>query len=96
MKSRSLVFGTAVALIAATLAGCAEQGGKNANVDDARLCEFTPEGAARLSDGLHIDQQLLSSVIQSPDYNVKRSRRHGSTHPHLVSRSKARHLSATT
>jgi hypothetical protein len=31
MKSRSLVLGTAVALVAMALAGCAEKGGKNAD-----------------------------------------------------------------
>ena len=70
MKSRSLVFGTAVALIAATLAGCAEQGGKNANVDDARLVEGSPDGADWLSYGRTMDEQRFSPLTQVTDQNV--------------------------
>ena len=70
MKSRSLVLGTAVALIAATLAGCAEQGGKNANVDDARLVEGSPDGADWLSYGRTMDEQRFSPLTQVTDQNV--------------------------
>ena len=70
MKSRSLVLGTAVALIAATLAGCAEQGGKSANVDDARLVEGSPDGADWLSYGRTMDEQRFSPLTQVTDQNV--------------------------
>ena len=70
MKSRSLVLGTAVALVAMALAGCAEQGGKNANVDDARLVEGSPDGANWLSYGRTMDEQRFSPLTQVTDQNV--------------------------
>jgi alcohol dehydrogenase (cytochrome c)/quinohemoprotein ethanol dehydrogenase len=70
MKSRSLALGTAVALVAMALAGCAEKGGKNANVDDARLVAGSPDGADWLSYGRTMDEQRFSPLTQVSDQNV--------------------------
>lgn len=70
MKSRSLVLGTAMALVAATLAGCAEKGGKNANVDDAMLAEGSADGSNWLSYGRTMDEQRFSPLTQINDTNV--------------------------
>jgi glucose dehydrogenase len=70
MKSRSLALGTAVALVAMALAGCAEKGGKNANVDDARLVAGSPDGTDWLSYGRTMDEQRFSPLTQVSDQNV--------------------------
>ena len=70
MKSRSFAIGSALALVAATLAGCAEKGGKNANVDDARLVEGSPDGSDWLSYGRTMDEQRFSPLTQVSDQNV--------------------------
>jgi quinohemoprotein ethanol dehydrogenase len=66
-------FKTLVAIAALTaLAGCgAQQGGKNAAVDDARLIAGEPDGANWLSYGRTMDEQRFSPLTLVSDTNVK-------------------------
>ena len=70
MTSRSYLLGSAVAMAAIALAGCAPKGGKTAQVDDARLVAGSPDGSDWLSYGRTMDEQRFSPLTQVSDQNV--------------------------
>ena len=70
MTSRSFLLGSAIVVAAVALAGCAQKGGKLANVDDERLVAGSPDGADWLSYGRTMDEQRFSPLTQVNDQNV--------------------------
>ncbi len=70
MRKLKLVAATLVILGVGALTGCGTNGGKTAQVDDARLLAANEDGANWMSYGRTYDEQRFSPLTDVNDTNV--------------------------